>query len=41
MYILGLCNNSKRVEGNAGQILDQAPKNKPYKAMKAEIFSAF
>ena len=38
MYILQLRMISKRVEGNAGQILDEAPKNKPYKAMKAGIF---
>ena len=41
MYILQLLMISKRVEGNAGQILDEAPKNKPYSAMKAEFFSAF
>jgi len=38
IYILQLCIISKRVEGNAGQILDEAPKNKPYLAMKAEFF---
>ena len=38
MYILQLRMISKRVEGNAGQILDEAPKNKPYLAMKAEFF---
>jgi len=41
MYILQLCTISKRVEGNAGQILDEAPKNKPYLAYEGRIFSAF
>jgi len=36
-----LCKISKRVEGNAGQILDEAPKNKPYFAYEGRIFSAF
>ena len=39
IYILELCNISKRVEGNAGQILDQAPKNKPYNTVKTVFFS--
>ena len=41
MYILQLRMISKRVEGNAGQILDEAPKNKPYFAYEGRIFSAF
>ena len=41
IYILQLCIISKRVEGNAGQILDEAPKNKPYLAYEGRIFSAF
>jgi len=38
IYILQLCRISKRVEGNAGQILDGAPKNKPYNTVKAVFF---
>jgi len=41
VYILQSCIISKRVEGNAGQILDEAPKNKPYFAYEGRIFSAF
>jgi len=41
MYILELCKDVKRVEGNAGQILDEAPKNKPYNTMKTDFFSVF
>ena len=41
IYILQLCIISKRVEGNAGQILDEAPKNKPYFSHEGRIFSAF
>ena len=41
MYILQLRMISKRVEGNAGQILDEAPKNKPNFAYEGRIFSAF
>nr|ABZ06846.1 hypothetical protein ALOHA_HF4000ANIW93E5ctg6g14 [uncultured marine crenarchaeote HF4000_ANIW93E5] len=33
-----MCKNVKRVEGNAGQILDKAPKNKPYNTMKTDFF---
>jgi len=36
-----MCNTSKRVEGNAGQILDEAPKNKPYNTVKTVFFSVF
>ena len=38
MYILQLRMISKRVEGNAGQILDEAPKNKPYNTVKTVFF---
>ena len=38
IYILQMCRISKRVEGNAGQILDEAPKNKPYFAYEGRIF---
>jgi len=36
--ILQLCIISKRVEGNAVQILDEAPKNKPYNTVKTVFF---
>ena len=38
IYILELYSTSKRVEGNAGQILDEAPKNKPYNTVKTVFF---
>jgi len=38
IYILHLFSTIKRVEGNAGQILDEAPKNKPYNTVKAVFF---
>ena len=41
IYILELYSITKRVEGNAGQILAEAPKNKPYFAYEGRIFSAF
>ena len=41
IYILEWRNNIKRVEGNAGQILELTPKNKPYNTMKTDFFSVF
>ena len=41
IYILELYSITKRVEGNAGQILDEAPKNKPYNTVKTVFFSVF
>jgi len=41
IYILELYSITKRVEGNAGQILDEAPKNKPYNTVKTVYFSVF
>ena len=38
IYILELYNITKRVEGNAGQILDEAPKDKPYNTVKTVFF---
>ena len=38
IYILHLRNIIKRVEGNAGLILEQMPKKKPYETLMAEFF---
>ena len=38
IYILERGNNIKRVEGNAGQILELTPKNKPYNTVKTVFF---
>jgi len=33
-----MCSIIKRVEGNAGLILEKMPKKKPYKALMADFF---
>ena len=38
IYILDMRNNIKRVEGNAGLILEQMPKKKPYETLMAGFF---